>query len=283
MKIEKLACPSCSAPLSGDFAPNQKIECDHCSVPLILTDVNTEYPIFCPKCHTLNGDEVRFCNHCGQQLKVDCILCHTQNRIDTNYCAKCGVHLQRAKTKRRWLREADSLLRQERLEILKEKEARQRQERLERLIEALDEPENHDFAIYQLNQIGTEAVKALVETLLYDEDVDARYGAARALGQIVAEQEVTVLSKARKSTVRALVKALDDPELPVRYWAAAALGKCGSNLAIEPLAKLLKEPHKGIRQVARTALENIGGKRVAEILNLKKSPKKLGWIWRRSA
>lgn len=278
MKIEKLACPSCSAPLSGDFSPNQKIECTHCGTPLLLSHVESDSPIFCKQCHTLNDDGVNFCTHCGQKLKEQCILCHTENRIDTRFCAKCGAHIERAKTKRRWLKETDQLLRRERLEILKEKEAAQKQRKLARLIEALDEPENHDFAIFQINQMGTEAVDALVETLLHDEDVDVRYGSARALGYIIATQEVAVLSRARNVTVRALIQALDDPELPVRYWAADALGQCKSNLAIEPLAKLLNSSHKGLRQVARQSLQLIGGKRVQQILD-NHTPQKRGWLF----
>lgn len=271
MKIEKLACPNCSAPLTGDFAPNQRIECTHCGTPLLLTHLDTHNPIFCPECNTLNTEEVRYCFRCGFQLKAECVLCHTQNRIDTHYCVRCGVHLERAKNKRRLLQEASSLLRQERLEILKEKEARQKQAKIERLIEALDEPENHEMAIFQLNQLGTDAVEALIGTLLNDPDVDARYGAARALGQIMAEQEVKVLDRTRSATVKALIEALADPELPVQFWAAEALGKCKSNLAIEPLSKMLKARHKGLREVVRNSLIHIGGKRVEDILGQSRS------------
>lgn len=275
MKIEKLACPNCNAPLTGNFAPNQRIECSHCGTPLLLTHLDANNPIFCPDCNTLNTDEVRYCFRCGFQLKAECVLCHTQNRIDTNYCVKCGVHLERAKNKRRLLQEANVLLRQERLEILKEKEARQKQEKIERLIEALDEPENHDLAIFQLNQIGADAVEALIDTLLNDPDVDARYGSARALGQIMAAQDISVLDRARSATVKALIEALNDSELPVRFWAANALGKCKSNLAIEPLAQLLKARHKGLREVARKSLICIGGKRVEDILG----QRRIGWLF----
>ncbi len=266
MKIEKLACPSCSAPLSGDFAPNQRIECDHCGTPLLLTHVETDSPIFCPGCNTLNSDAVRFCAHCGHELKEMCILCHHQNRIDTRFCARCGANINQAKARRRSLHETNQRRRRERLKNLKAKEARQKQQKLEALLAALDEPENHEFAIFQINQMGTEAVDALVETLLHDTDVDARYGSARALGQIMATQEVKILSRARTVTVRALVRALNDPDVAVQYWAAEALGQCKSNLAIDPLANLLSHPHQGVRQVARQSLQRIGGQRVAQIL-----------------
>ena len=39
MRLEKLACPGCGAPITGDFAPNQQIECNSCGVPLLLTQV----------------------------------------------------------------------------------------------------------------------------------------------------------------------------------------------------------------------------------------------------
>ena len=125
MKIEKLACPNCNAPLSGDFVANQKTECTHCGTPLLLTDVQTNRPLFCLECYTLNADEVRFCVNCGHSLTIECILCHTHNRADIDYCAKCGVHIQQAKIKCQSLHETNQLLRKERLVLLKEKEARQ--------------------------------------------------------------------------------------------------------------------------------------------------------------
>ncbi len=264
MKLEKLACPGCGAPLTGDFASNQQIECDSCGLPLLLTNVETDNPVFCPKCRTLNGDEVRHCINCGQHLKIDCILCHTQNRADATHCTKCGAHLKRSRRKRHILQETGRLLRKERIEIFKEKQERQKYEKLQRLLDDLDEPENHDFALYQINQMGVEAVTALIETLLNDHDPDARYGSARALGQICAEQEVKALIKSR--TAKALAKALSDREPAVRYWAAEALGKCRSKLAIKPLAALLKDPHEGVREQARSSLYKIGGKRVQKIL-----------------
>ena len=266
MKLEKLSCPNCSAPLRDDIDPKQKIECEHCGTPLILTELEANQPIFCPTCQTLNGDDIRFCTGCGQQLKVGCVMCHEQNRIDTTHCAKCGVHLERAMNRRRHLRETSNLRREERLARLKEKEARQKQEHLERLIEDLDEPENHATAIVQLNRIGLEAVEVLIETLLNDDDVDARYGSARALGQIMAARELDVLDKGRQTTIEALIQALADPELSVRYWAVEALGRCKSNLAITPLANLLDAPHKGLRSAVRSSLQQIGGDRVEKIL-----------------
>jgi phage FluMu protein Com len=276
MRVEKLACPSCGAPLSGDFVPNQQIECNSCGVPLLLTHLDADNPIFCPQCRTLNANEIRYCVTCGHQLKIDCPLCHTANRIDAVFCARCGVHLARLRRKRELLSEATHLLRQERLEILREKDARQRQEKLHRLVDALDEPENHPLAIHQLNQLGREAIEILTETLLNDADPDARYGSARALGQIVAEKEIKVLVKSR--TVKALIEALGDREAAVRYWAAEALGKCQSQRAVKPLAALLKDQHEGVREQARRSLQKIGGAQAEAFLKQAQSKGFLNWL-----
>lgn len=276
MNIEKLACPGCGAPLSGNFSANQQIECPSCGVPLLITHLETDQPIFCPKCRTLNSDEVRFCTQCGEHLKVDCILCHTLNRIDATYCARCGAHIKNAIARRRKMAETRRRLELEREQAFRAKEAYQKQEKLESLLQALDEPENHDFAIYQINQMGVDAIKGLIETLLNDHDPDARYGSARALGQICAQKEIKALIKGR--TVKALIQALGDPEPAVRYWTAHALGCCQSSLAIDPLAALLSDSHKGVRQQAHLSLQKIGGKRTEQRLAEARSRGLLGWI-----
>jgi HEAT repeat protein len=276
MKLEKLCCPSCGAPLMGNFTPNQQIECNSCGTPLLLTHLDSENPIFCPHCRTLNADEMRFCVNCGHKLKTDCVLCYTENRVDAVYCARCGAHLERARARRRKLEETRRKLVRERSQALEIKAARQKQEKLERLLADLDEPENHDFAIFQINQMGAEAVEALTDTLLHDQDPDARYGSARALGQIYIEKEIKTLVKAR--TVKALIQSLVDPEPAVRFWAAEALGKCKSQTAIKPLAELLRDPHEGVRQQAALSLEKIGGKQVREILQRSQSRGFLKWL-----
>lgn len=260
MKIERLACPSCGGSLSGDFLPQKKFECPSCGSALLITDLATDQTVNCPQCHTPNREEMRYCTNCGVSLKVDCVLCQTTNRVDVVYCAHCGAHLERARAKRLEMQEIRRRLQTERLEILKEKEARQQQERLERLITALDEPENHEFAIFQLNQMGDEAVEALVETLLNDGDPDARYGSAIALGRMCAEHELRVLNKAKAT--QALIKALADPEPAVRFWSAEVLGRFKSPLTREPLASLLKDPHPGVRQQVRRSLERLAGDKV---------------------
>jgi hypothetical protein len=255
MKIERLACPSCGGSLSGDFLPNKRIECPNCGSALLLTDLETDETVICPECRTPNREEMRYCSNCGVSLKMDCVLCHTPNRIDIIYCVHCGAHLQRARAKRMEMLEVRQRLRAERLQAVKEKEIRQQQERIEHLITALDEPENHEFAIFQLNQIGDGAIEALVETLLTDDDPDARYGSAIALGRICTEQEIKILNKAKAT--KALIKALADDEPAVRYWSVEALGKVKNQMAVEPLTALLKDPHKGVRQQAQLSLEKL--------------------------
>ena len=139
-----------------------------------------------------------------------------------------------------------------------EKEARQKEEKLQRLLDALDEPENHSFAIFQLNQMGLDAINPLIETLLHDDDPDARYGSARALGQICSEKEIKGLIKGR--AIKALIKSLADDEPAVRFWSAEALGKfrgTQGKRGIEPLSALLKDPHEGVRRQAQRSLQQI--------------------------
>jgi hypothetical protein len=268
MKIEKLACPSCGAPLSGDFAFNQKFQCNSCGSTLILEDLATPETIICPTCRIPNHQDMRFCSNCGEKLRLHCVMCHTENRVDAVYCVTCGIHLQRADAQQRHLLEKRQRLLDERQQALREKTERQKEEKLQRLLDALDEPENHDFAIYQLNQLGIEAIEPLIETLLRDTDPDARYGSAIALGQICREQAITGLIKAR--AVKALITALADPESAVRYWAADALGQFKgpqTRLGIEPLTALLKDPHPGVRQQAQKSLQQLRTNKEADLKN----------------
>lgn len=264
MKIENLACPTCGAPLPRHFLPNQQLECESCNSLLMVTGMEVSKVILCTQCRTVNTLDRRFCSSCGTLLKIDCVLCHTENSMGIVHCTVCGAHLERARQRRLEIQDARQQHREERDRRLREKEARQREEKLQRLLEALDEPENHDFAIYQINTLGAEAVDALIETLLNDHDPDARYGSARALGQISSQPEVRGLIKSR--SVKALIRALKDAEPAVRYWAADALGRCQSGLAVEPLADALRDNHNGVRERAKLALEQIGTERAQEIL-----------------
>jgi DNA-directed RNA polymerase subunit M/transcription elongation factor TFIIS len=255
MRIEKLACPSCGAPLSGDFLPNQQFECGKCGSVLLLTDLETSHTIICPDCRAPNHEEMRFCSNCGGTLKIDCVLCHTENRIDVTHCAHCGANLERARAKREEMLDIRQRLLEERAQVLREKETRQNQEKLERLIAELDEPEKHEFAIFQLQTMGDVAIDALTETLLTDTDPDARYGSAIALGRICADHNLKALDRAKAA--KSLVKALTDNEPAVRFWSAEALGKFKNKIALEPLAALLKDRHKGVRQQAQASLDRL--------------------------
>ena len=258
MKIEQLNCPSCGASITGNFATNQQFECNSCGSLLMLSDLATEETILCANCRTINNGEKRFCSNCGDKLRIRCTMCHEENRIDAVHCANCGVNMQRAAAKQRSMLEQRQKLIKERQQAFKDKEERQKAEKLEQLLDALDEPENHDFAIYQLNQMGLEAINPLIETLLNDDDPDARYGSARALGQICSEKEIKGLIKGR--AIKALIKSLEDHEPAVRFWSAEALGKfrgTQGKMGVEPLTILLKDPHEGVRLQAQKSLQQI--------------------------
>jgi HEAT repeat protein len=165
----------------------------------------------------------------------------------------------------------------ERDQALQEKEARQRQERLYRLRNELGNRSNQDFAIYQLTQIGGEAIETLIDGLLTDDSTRIRYGSARALGQICDAHKLKALTKSR--VVKALIKALGDPEPAVRYRTAEALGNFkgqAGQLAVEPLGTLLKDRDEDVRRQARSSLQKIGGKRAQEILDRSKGV--MGWL-----
>jgi len=264
MKFEQLNCPSCGAAISGDFSANQQFECSSCGSLLMLSDLATEETIFCPHCRTINSSAKRYCSNCGEKLRVKCIMCHAENRIDAVHCANCGVNIQRSIAKHRAMLAQRQQMVKERQQAFKAKEERQKEEKLQRLLDALDEPENHDFALYQLNQLGLDAVNPLIETLLHDDDPDARYGSARALGQICSEKEIKGLIKSKGLTkgraIKALIKSLADDEPAVRFWSAEALGKfhgTQGKRGVEPLTALLKDPHEGVRLQAQRSLQQI--------------------------
>ena len=278
MKLQDLKCPNCGTPIPGEAVINQIIECAGCGSTLLATDLGLGEVNVCPNCNTVNPEDQRFCSECGRALFLECILCHEKNKISAVHCRRCGVNLKRNQLRRQQMLRDRQALREKRDQIFKEKVARQQAEKLQRLLDDLDEPENHTFAIYQINQIGVNAVDALIETMLNDTDPDARYGSARALGQICQDGQVNALIKTRSA--KALVSALTDAEIGVRFWASDALGKCGSPIAVEPLAQLLRhEKHEGVRRQAIESLQEIGGERAEQVLtNLPKSSGFLGWL-----
>lgn len=262
--MKELACPNCHAPLNEGITPNQQVECTNCGSVFLAQELEAAQSIACPQCRTINPINERHCSNCGELLQEKCPMCYEENPVGMVFCGNCGAHMANARARRAKMLAERKHLREERNRVFREKEARQQAEKLSRLLDDLDEPENHEFALFKINQIGPPAIDALIETMLQDEDPDARYGSARALGKICASHEVKTLIKARAA--RALVSALVDDEPAVRYWAANALGQCGNPAAVEALGNLLKDRHEGVRQQAAYALRQIGGPRATELL-----------------
>jgi serine/threonine protein kinase len=277
LKLEKLECPSCGAPISLNIGPNRQFECESCGSVLIMTEADPgEVLVACPQCQTPNNDTVRYCSKCGASLKAECIRCYTENRIDAVYCSNCGANLKWAKSLRRGMQETREQLLAERAQTFKEKELRQQQEKIERLLGELDRPDNLDFTMYQLRQIGGEAVEALADALGEPEhSVACRCSVAQLLGEICSQSKIKAMCKARAGA--ALIKTLADPTPLVRSWAARSLGAFKYQPAVEPLGALLKDPDKEVRQQAEAALHRIGGPRAEELIQ--NAPKGLmGWL-----
>jgi len=262
MKLQQLNCPACGAPVGENLKPGYQFDCPACGSALILTDLAKDDQSICPRCKRVNDISKQYCEECGELLKTPCPFCYAQNKTDAEHCRQCGVNLQRARQRKQsWV---DEQRRHEvdRLAALKEAEARSRQARLHQLLEDLDEPENHPMAIYCLNEYGSEAIESLIP-LLKDDDPDARYGAAQALGKF-----------GDRRAIGPLVEALGDEEPAVRYWAADALGRLRAESAVDAIASLLNDKHKGIREHAEDVLTQIGGPKVQHILQQQKSK---GW------
>jgi serine/threonine-protein kinase len=277
-RLQQLVCPSCGASLPGNLRPNQPVECASCGSRFMMAAPQMDDTLVCPHCQTVNAIELRYCVNCGQSLKVDCVLCHTSNPVGATHCFSCGANLAAAQARREESLETRRRQREERQQALLAKETRQRQEKIERLLDELGQPEQQRMAIYQLNQLGNDALPGLMDAVLSRiYNARTRAGAAKVMGEICDKQEVKSLIKARVAKV--LIKALEDPEPTVRYWAAEALsifkGQLGQS-AVEPLGKLLKDKNDEVRQRARQSLQQIGGARAEEILNNSKGL--MGWL-----
>ncbi len=245
MKINLLSCPACNHPLDADINPNQPFNCPACGSAIVLTDWTRDGQLICAKCNTINAAVNKFCDKCGAVLQAGCPFCYTQNDVSAATCKRCGANLQRAwKRQRAWLTQREEY-EAERKEAL-HKAAESQADYLRRLLLQLNEPENHPAAIPGIRVFGKEAVEPLIN-LLDSDDPDARFGAAKALGDI--------------GDVRAiphLVHALDDPEGVVRFWALDALGKLKADAAAEAISKLLHDKRESIRKLAREVLTQIG-------------------------
>ena len=255
MKVNELKCPTCGAPAPEALAPNQQYKCSACGSILVLTDLAPGDQIICPQCRTLNADDRRFCTQCGATLKVYCPFCYVSNDAGDTHCRSCGANLQIARQRKKaWMAE-ERESQAERIAAWQQAEAGSRKKRLEKLLDDLDEPENHPLALYCINQFGSEAVEPLMSVLRTDNDPDARFGAAHALGSLGDPRAVP-----------ALMDALSDPEPAVRYWAVDALDKLRAGVAVEAIGNLLQDHHKGVRERAAEALKQIGGPQAAQAL-----------------
>lgn len=245
MEINPLRCPACGATAPANIKPNEQFRCPACGSVLVLTDTQPADQVLCGRCHTINDATNHYCANCGSLLQINCPFCYTPNETDATYCVRCGANIQKAlKQKAEWLaqkRNYDA----ERRAAMEQAAAREKHADLERLLQDLDEPVNHPYAIYCLREYGTEAVEPLI-TLLGDDDPDARFGAAHTLG---------LIGDAR--AVPALVRALSDPEPAVRWWAADALGKLRATDAKAELGKLRQDKHRGVREHATTVLREL--------------------------
>ncbi len=245
MEINLLRCPACGATLPQSIKPNEQFRCPSCGSVLVLTDAEPANQVLCARCRSINESANRFCVNCGSVLQTNCPFCYTPNELDATYCVQCGANIQRAfRQKNEWL-EQKKKYDAERRATLEETRARERQAELERLLDKLDEPREHAYAIYCLRDYGTDAIEPLM-TLLTDDDPDARFGAAHTLG---------LIGDAR--AIPELVKALSDPEPAVRWWATDALGKLNATNVLEPIRKLLKDRHSGVREHAARVLKQL--------------------------
>ncbi|MBQ3473406.1 MAG: zinc ribbon domain-containing protein [Methanobrevibacter sp.] len=59
--------------------------------------------MICPKCHTLNDDEEKYCRECGFQLNSAriCPTCGKTNDSNSKYCKECGTVLTPVNTFRK--------------------------------------------------------------------------------------------------------------------------------------------------------------------------------------
>lgn len=253
MEITLLRCPACGATLPHGIKPNEQFRCPSCGSVLVLTDAEPANQVLCSRCHSINESTNRYCINCGGVLQINCPFCYASNETDATYCVRCGANIQKAfRQKNEWL-EQKKKHDAERRASLAEALARQRQAELQRLLDKLDEPHQHPYAIYCLHEYGTDAIEPLI-ALLTDEDPDARFGAAHTLG---------LMGDAR--AIPGLMHALSDREPSVRYWATEALGKLRATAAVEPIRKLLKDRHPGVREHAARVLQQLTAARALDI------------------
>lgn len=261
MKLQTLNCPSCGAPVEGDISPNQPFVCNACHSTIVSTDWTTSGELICSSCGKVNSSKNKYCDGCNTVLQAGCPYCYTQNSINTKYCKQCGVDLRKAwKLQRVWSLDRDrhEVDRQQKLKKMK----MDSQAELQRLLLQLNDPASHPMAIPWIMTYGLDAVQGLIHLLDSSSDPDARYGAARALGDMKDLSAVPVL-----------IKALNDEHVAVRFFAVDALGKLGVREAIPDIGKLLEDESPNVRKHAGDVLMQIGTPEALQILRGKSRPK----------
>jgi ribosomal protein L40E len=263
MKLELMNCPACNSPLDKKLInPNQPFNCPACNSAIVLTDWTTSGQLVCSKCGAVNPSWNKFCDACRAVLQSGCPFCYTRNRVDATFCKNCGANLQTA-----WKRQSTWLAEREKHEIERaknlQKAAQSDRAYLARLLLQLNEPENHAVAIPGILVFGKDAVKPLIDLLLTSDDPDARFGAARALGDI-----------GDKQVVPELIKALQDREEAVRFWAVDALGKLKTSEAVDAIGEILgdRRQSKSIRELAKNVLIQIGTPKALKVLRQESKP-----------
>ncbi len=260
MKLQILNCPACGAPVDIPVSPNQPFACSACKNTIVSTDWTTSGELICSGCGKVNSGKNKYCDDCNAVLQAGCPYCFTQNSISAKYCKQCGVDLRKAwKMQRAWTldRERHEVDRQQKLKKLK----MDTHAELQRLLLQLNDPENHPMAIQGIRLHGLDAIQGLIH-LLDSSDPDARYGAARALGDI-----------RDLSAIPALIKSLNDEHAAVRFFAVDALGKLGACEAIQKLGQLLEDESPNVRKHAGDVLMQIGTPEALQILREKSRPK----------
>ena len=260
MKLQVLNCPACGAPIEGVVNPNQPFSCNACKSSIVSTDWSTSGEVICSGCGGVNSGKNIYCDTCNARLQAGCPFCYAQNNLNSKYCKQCGVDLRKAWKKQQiWLSEREQHESERRVRIKNIKQ--DSRAKLKRLLLQLDDPANHPMAIPGIAYFGLEAVDGLI-SLLHSDDPDARYGAARALGEI-----------GDLAAVPALLQALKDTHPAVRFFAADALGKLKAVEAVQPIGELLSDESPSVRKHAHDILIQIGAPDAMRILREKNHPK----------
>lgn len=250
MKVNLLNCPACNSPLDSDLSLGKPCKCPACGSTLVLTEWTKTDQIPCTQCGAVNASTNQFCEVCNTALQTACPFCYTQNSVTSVNCKHCGANLQRARKRREDWIERREKARHEVVQKAAEGEAAY----LGKLLLQLNEPANHRGAIPGIRIFGKEAVEPLIE-LLTSADPDARFGAAKALGDI-----------GDRTAILGLIHALNDPEGAVRFWALDALGKLKAEEAVEAIGNLLQDKHESIKKLAKEVLMQIGTSEARRVL-----------------